>query len=53
MSAVAADDQTSAGAPDPQEAYEAPAVVATFAKQDLADHLPENLTPHVHAVQNS
>ncbi len=34
-------------------AYEPPVVVATFQKQDLAEDLPENLTPHIHAVQSS
>ncbi len=33
--------------------YEPPVVLATFQKQDLAEDLPENLTPHIHAVQNS
>ncbi|MBB5157285.1 hypothetical protein [Saccharopolyspora phatthalungensis] len=33
--------------------YERPTIVATFAKSDLADELPEDLTPHVHATQNS
>lgn len=33
--------------------YEPPVVLATFQKQDLAEELPENLTPHIHAVQNS
>lgn len=36
-----------------QAAYEPPVVLATFQKQDLAEDLPENLTPHIHAVQNS
>lgn len=35
------------------EAYEPPAVLATFEKDDLSAELPENLTPHIHAVQNS
>lgn len=34
-------------------AYESPVMLATFQKQDLAQDLPENLTPHIHAVQNS
>jgi hypothetical protein len=34
-------------------AYEPPVVLATFQKRDLVEGLPENLTPHIHAVQNS
>lgn len=33
--------------------YERPMVVATFPKCDLANELPEDLAPHVHATQNS
>lgn len=36
-----------------QRAYEPPVVLATFQKRDLADELPENLTPHIHSVQSS
>lgn len=34
-------------------AYEAPVVVAAFPKQELEQDLPEDLAPHIHAVQNS
>jgi hypothetical protein len=34
-------------------AYEPPVVFATFQKRELVEDLPENLTPHIHAVQNS
>ena len=40
-------------APETGGTYEPPVVLATFQKQDLAEDLPENLTPHIHAVQNS
>jgi hypothetical protein len=43
----------SGGSPVAAGGYEAPVVLATFAKQDLAEELPENLAPHLHAVQNS
>lgn len=33
--------------------YEAPAVVAAFPREALEQELPENLSPHIHAVQNS
>jgi hypothetical protein len=33
--------------------YEAPAVLAVFPKAGLVQDLPENLTPHIHTVQNS
>jgi hypothetical protein len=33
--------------------YEAPTVVATFAKADLLEELPEDLSPHIHTIQNS
>jgi hypothetical protein len=33
--------------------YEAPLVVASFPKGDLLDALPEDLTPHIHTVQDS
>lgn len=36
-----------------ENGYEPPEVLATFPRQDLIDDLPENLTPHVHAVQSS
>lgn len=35
------------------DSYEPPAVLATFDKDDLSAELPENLTPHIHAVQDS
>jgi hypothetical protein len=44
---------TSNVATEPHGTYEPPVIVATFPKQDLAQELPENLTPHIHAVQNS
>lgn len=33
--------------------YEPPRIVASFPKQELEQDLPENLTPHLHAVQAS
>lgn len=42
-----------AGGLDVPGTYEPPVVLATFEKQALAEDLPENLTPHIHAVQNS
>ena len=33
--------------------YEAPAVMAVFPKDELIEELPEELAPHIHAVQNS
>jgi hypothetical protein len=37
----------------PATEYEPPTIVATFPKTDLVGELPEDLTPHVHATQNS
>lgn len=39
--------------PDAPGAYELPVVLATFPKQDLAEDIPENITPHIHTIQNS
>ena len=41
------------GKPVARASYEPPVVLAVFPKGDLAGELPENLTPHLHAVQNS
>lgn len=41
------------GKPETRVSYEPPVVLATFRKEELAEQLPENLTPHLHAVQNS
>lgn len=41
------------GKREARDAYEPPVVLAAFRKQDLAEELPENLTPYLHAVQNS
>jgi len=35
------------------QVYEPPTVVATFSKESLARDFPEDLTPHIHTVQNS
>lgn len=33
--------------------YQPPVVVASFARSELADELPENITPHIHSSQSS
>lgn len=33
--------------------YDPPVVLATFAKADLVGDLPDDLTPHIHSVQDS
>lgn len=33
--------------------YDPPVVLATFAKADLVEDLPDDLTPHIHSVQDS
>lgn len=43
-------DQPSAA---PESHYDPPVVLATFAKLDLVEDLPEDLTPHIHTIQNS
>lgn len=50
MSSPTPIDQTSVTR---EPVYEPPVVLATFAKADLVKDLPENLTPHLHSVQNS
>lgn len=48
--------QNTPAADRPQNAaqqYEPPTVVATFSRSALAADLPEDLTPHMHAVQSS
>lgn len=37
----------------PARVYESPMIVASFAKDELTDQLPADITPHIHAVQNS
>lgn len=37
----------------PEPPYDPPAVLATFAKSDLIEDLPEGLTPHIHTIVNS
>ncbi|MEU5847422.1 hypothetical protein [Saccharopolyspora shandongensis] len=44
---------TSTGPQPGAREYERLAVIATFPKRDLANELPEDLAPHVHATQNS
>lgn len=43
-------DRPSAASESP---YDPPVVLATFSKADLVEDLPEDLTPHIHTVQNS
>lgn len=50
---MAAAGESSAIQSGARAAYEPPVVVAEFSKEDLVRELPENLTPHIHAVQNS
>lgn len=33
--------------------YESPAVIASFARSELAEDLPEVITPHIHSSQSS
>lgn len=33
--------------------YESPAVIASFARSELAGELPEVITPHIHSSQSS
>lgn len=37
----------------PASTYETPAILATLDQAQLAGSVPEDLTPHVHASQNS
>lgn len=54
MGSMSSESQvTVGGAREAPCAYEPPLVFATFQKRDLAEELPENLTPHIHAVQAS
>uniref|UniRef100_UPI003F49774B hypothetical protein n=1 Tax=Pseudonocardia sp. CA-138482 TaxID=3240023 RepID=UPI003F49774B len=50
---VSVPDGSQAVVDDARGGYEPPVVLATFQKHDLAEDLPENLTPHIHAVQQS
>lgn len=47
MASISAEEATAG------PSYEAPAVVAAFPREALEQELPENLNPHIHAVQNS
>jgi hypothetical protein len=38
---------------NPSWSYEPPAVLASLDQEQLAGSVPEDLSPHVHAVQNS
>lgn len=54
MAPTPSESQSAAAMPEAaQRAYEPPVVLATFQKRDLAEQLPENLTPHIHSVQSS
>lgn len=38
---------------NPSSPYETPAILATLDQTQLAGSVPEDLSPHVHASQNS